>query len=303
MQQTAKTTKDELRPDAVIQRRGWIQQSCCSLASAIITGSSLLFEPCEAAAATSTTTKGRGLAARLAAKDPSLLSNRLFNVPPTAQIYPTFLRAGTWQVTATFAGYLFPSKKIPREKLIQNYAVPGFQKCSIAAIADIGKETPTKFDFRIDKDTGLADRPFNYASMIDAFLGYKAVASVEAGNNPNRVSIDFVDYKTINAERIELFCNARESEETTVDDDDSVFVCSEYLRQVTFGTGSDPGIPRQVVTNYAHFWTYRQVSDNEFRGNLLTAAYLDPQDPLFFDEPSKPVAVYSHQLAGIRGEG
>jgi hypothetical protein len=70
------------------------------------------------------------------------------------------------------------------------------------------------------------------------------------------------------------------------------------------------GVPRQAVTNYAHFWTWRPgpednpaaaaASPSTIKGNLLTVAYLDPQDPMYFEEPSKPVAVYSHTLTGVR---
>jgi hypothetical protein len=83
-----------------------------------------------------------------------------------------------------------------------------------------------------------------------------------------------------------------------------IFVCSEFVQQVTFGTGSQVGVPRQVGTNYAHFWTWKETPGNanadKLTGNLLTAAYLDPQDSLFFDEPSKPVAVYSHLITANR---
>ena len=202
---------------------------------------------------------------------------------------------GNWQVTSRFNGYIFPSTTIPKQKLLNNALVPGFQKCSIAALCDIGKEEAV-YEMRIDNQ-GLEDRAFTLANEVNAFLGYRAVAEViyDAAKNPNRLSIDFVEYKTRNAERIELFCNARESE--TVD---GVFVCSEYIRQVTFGGSADVGVARQVVGNYAHFWTWKQEDENRLTGNVLTAAYLDPQDPLFFDEPSKPVAIYSHVLSANR---
>jgi hypothetical protein len=121
--------------------------------------------------------------------------------------------------------------------------------------------------------------------------------------NPNRLSIEFVPYRTINAERIELFCNAREQSNSP--DDDSLFCCAEYVRQVTFGTGSTVGVPRQVSTNYANFYTYQRTTNDDdqmsgnggvITGNLLTTAYLDPQDPQYFQEPSKPVVVYSHNF-------
>ena len=261
-----------------------------------------------------------GLAAKLAARDPSLLSNSVFNVPPSAQVYPDFMR-GNWKVHITFGGYLFPSKKISKERLTQNPLIPGFQKCSIAALCDVGKEDAVSYQMIIDPSTGLEDRRSTLSNQINGFLGYSAVKEIlyNPTSNPNRLSIDFIDYKTTNAERIELFCNARESASVP---DTGVFVCSEYLRQVTFGTGSNVGIPRQVGGNYAHFWTWRPSSSSlssssssttddevtrngdpppkQLRGNLLTAAYLDPQDAMFFDEPTKPVAVYSHVLTATQ---
>jgi hypothetical protein len=161
---------------------------------------------------------------------------------------------------------------------------------------------------RIDPVTGWEDRALTLRSLIDAALGYNAVQRMfyNPTQNPNRLSIEFVPYRTINAERIELFCNAREQSNSA--DDDSLFCCAEYVRQVTFGTGSTVGVPRQVSTNYANFYTYKraaastnnndQMSDNGdvIMGNLLTTAFLDPQDPQYFQEPSKPVVVYSHNF-------
>jgi hypothetical protein len=262
---------------------------------------------------TNTMYKSKGLAENLSKRDASILTNKLFNLPPAAQVYPDFMR-GNWKMTASFAGYLFPSKAISRQRITADVAIAGFQKCSIAGISDIGKEQVPPYLYQIDPTTGLANVQANLKNTIDAYLGYPAVASViyNAGKNPNRIGIDFVDYKTINAERIELFCNARESELVTTPVQ-QVFVCSEYLRQVTFGTGSEVGVPRQAVTNYAHFWTWRPGPDDNpnkeagaaaspstIKGNLLTVAYLDPQDPMYFEEPSKPVAVYSHTLTGVR---
>ena len=246
-----------------------------------------------------TAVAAEGLGARLAKKDPAALRNSVFNIPPAAQVYPDWME-GTWTVTSSFRGYMFPSDKIPKATLTQDFNVPGFQKCSIAATCDVGKEN-VKWKLGIGDD-GLEDRKATLASQVNGYLGYNAVTEVlyDVKANPNRLSIDFVDYKTINAERIELFCNARESEAYTRDDGARIFVCSEHIRQVTFGGGSEVGVPRQVVGNYAHFWTWKNGSDGSVTGNLLTASYLDPQDSLFFDEPAKPVAIYSHNLSAER---
>jgi hypothetical protein len=260
-----------------------------------------------------------GLAVRLAKKDPSVLRNRIFNsAPPSAQVFPEWMR-GSWKITSNLAGYIFPSRNISAQRLIKDYVVAGFQKCSIAQTADVGKEN-VQYEMRIDAASGLEDRVWNFQQAIDAYLGYRAVNQVlyNARQNPNRLSINFVDYRTINAERLELFCNARESESYTTpvvaaedaslnsspsssNEEQALFVASEYVRQVTFGTGDTVGVPRQVVTNYGHFWTWKRLNDgNQIQGNLLTAVYLDPQDSLYFEDPTLPVVVYSHILTGER---
>ena len=250
------------------------------------------------------------LAQKLSLRDPSALSNSVFNIPPATQVYPQFMR-GSWNVTLEYGGYIFPSKNIPRSRLTANAQVPGFQKCSIAALSDVGKEA-VHYTLNVDGASGIEDRQTTLTTSINDHLGYPAIQEVlyNPKSNPNRLSVVFYGYKTTNAERIELFCNGRESElvkpqPQSEDNIDSmqkkgdIFVCSEYIRQVTFSGGSQVGIPRQVGTNYAHFWTWKEVpqSGNKIMtGNLLTACYLDPQDAMFFEEPSKPVAVFSHVI-------
>lgn len=206
-----------------------------------------------------------------------------------------------------FRGFLFPSTSIPKEKLVANVVIPGFQKLSIATVGDVGREV-TNYQMSIDKSTKLEDRKLSLSTSINGHLGYDAVREViyDPKDNPNRISIDFIPNRTRNANRIELFCNGRESELVPAEKSASgqtVFLCAEYIRQVTFGLSQEFGVARQVVGNYGHFWTWRSPQDassGTITGNLLTAAYLDPQDSMFFEEPSKPVVVYSHDLVATR---
>ena len=244
-----------------------------------------------------------GLASKMSKRDASVLKNSAFNIPPQAQVYPDFMH-GEWRVEGKFRGFLFPSKSISKEQITSKADVPGFQKCSIAQTCDVGKES-LSYEMKID-EKGFEDRKFNLHEAINSNLGYKAVEEViydGPSGNPNRISIAFVKNRTRNAERIELFCNARESELVKAQDESSnkIFVCSEYIRQVTFSLSTEFGVARQVLGNYAHFWTWREQNDSDIiTGNLLTAAYLDPNDALFFKEPVKPVAVYSQDLKATR---
>ena len=275
----------------LLERRQFVASTAAATAGALSSSDG---------ASAATTMEPNGLASRLVQRDPNLLKNKVFNLPPGPQVYPEWMR-GSWQFQSTFSGYLFPSRKISREKLTQDFVIPGFQKCSIAQTADVGKDN-VQYSMKIDRTTGWEDRTFNLKQAVNAYLGYSAVNQVlyDARKNPNRISIDFNDYRTVNAERIELFCNARESEEYEDTNGSPVFVHSEYVRQVTFGTGSTYGVPRQVGTNYGLFWTWKRISDDEVKGNLLTAAYLDPQDSLYFEEPVAPVVVYSNVFQAKR---
>ena len=55
------------------------------------------------------------------------------------------------------------------------------------------------------------------------------------------------------------------------------------------------GVARQEVGEYAHFWMLKKQTGS-ITGNVLTAAYLQPQDALFFEAPASPVVIYSNDL-------
>ena len=141
-----------------------------------------------------------GLAAKLSQRDPAQLKNSVFNIPPSAQVYPEFLR-GKFDVTMKYRGFIFPSTTIPKEKIVANVAIPGFQKLSIAQVGDVGKEV-TNYQMNIDQLTGLDDRKTSISTSINAHLGYDAVKEVlyDAKENANRISIDFIPQRTRNAQ-------------------------------------------------------------------------------------------------------
>ena len=81
-----------------------------------------------------------------------------------------------------------------------------------------------------------------------------------------RCSVKFVDGATRNAEQIELFYNARQSDQS---EDGNVFVCSDYLRQVTYSLSTTMGVARQEVGEYQHFWMFRRQASGSVRAHDL----------------------------------
>ena len=238
------------------------------------------------------------LSERLERKD---LSKPVFNkARPGPQRYPDWLE-GTWRCTATFAGFEFPSKTMSKSALIKEPTIPGFQKLSLVYVPDVGT-SDVSYDVRFAKFEGiegvLEDRAFNLKSIVNSYLGKDAVESVEyePTRDANRTTVNIRPGASPNAERIELFCNARESETRVAD---RTFFASEASRQVTLGYGKDFGTARVVNTDYQHVWTFtptawRSSNGDETNGDettdvvsearvtLSTAGYVQANDALRF---------------------
>lgn len=192
------------------------------------------------------------LAERLGSRDARQLAKPFFSVAPAEAAYPEWLD-GEWRASLTFDGYELPVKDlVPREALFAEGTVPGFQKCSLAFLPDVGKGVA--FPMRWARDAGgkvREDRSANLRAAIRGGLGYDAIERIEYkddpmipnpfGVNPNRLKLVFASGLTTNAERIELFVNSREAEQPSSD----LFLTSEYVRQVTFSATST-NVARQV---------------------------------------------------------
>ncbi|GMI02417.1 hypothetical protein TrVE_jg2885 [Triparma verrucosa] len=241
----------------------------------------------------------------LAARDANLLRKAFLNLPPPQQEYPPWLE-GTWDCTSDFAGFEFPSKKVPKENIVAQTQLPGFVKLSVARFADVGRKN-TRFTMKFFKDKDgkvREDYGENLANSISAHTNGREVVdeiNYEPVKNPNRITIR-LRAGGRNGERIEQFVNSRKSETLT----DSIFLNSELVRQVTLGgpTLQDPLVPRMVVGEYQHFWTWRKVETDDgsegFRSNCLTAVYADAQESaaVFNEVVGDPVIVYSHNIIG-----
>ncbi|CAK8986430.1 unnamed protein product [Durusdinium trenchii] len=239
------------------------------------------------------TAGAEGLDALLQKRSGRDLTSPIFNIPPKQQVYPDWLE-GNWSVRSRFVGFEFPT--LPRQQVMREEDVPGFKTCSIIDFADVGK-SPLEYNMSFVKrstDGGVVeDWPSNLCSTVQAHLARGRVTSVDysPSQDPNRLTMRLVASK--NAERVELFVNARDAERPKED----VFLCSEYRRQVTFSSRVQQG----YNCNYQHYRTFQRQADG-VRLNVLTASYLDPLSPLYFESFDKPVVVFAHELQLSRAE-
>eukprot|EP00913_Durusdinium_trenchii_P009836 g9235.t1 len=270
------------------------------------------------------TAGAEGLDALLQKRSGRDLTSPIFNIPPKQQVYPDWLE-GNWSVRSRFVGFEFPT--LPRQQVLwvgrnQQEDVPGFKTCSIIDFADVGK-SPLEYNMSFVKrstDGGVVeDWPSNLCSTVQAHLARGRVTSVDysPSQDPNRLTMRLVASK--NAERVELFVNARDAERPkepgrrgSVRFPEDVFLCSEYRRCLGFVRPTGSFVPRGQVTfssrvqqgyncNYQHYRTFQRQADG-VRLNVLTASYLDPLSPLYFESFDKPVVVFAHELQLSRAE-
>jgi len=209
--------------------------------------------------------------------------------PPTQPatgdlVYPDWL-AGTWELTSTLVDIAAP--------LAPEIKTPGFE--SNQSLLDEPISCMVRFEPRLTSYTQsfllkprlaqeeiVADRAFNGLNLAKAYLGEEAVKKVVVdAKNPNRQLTILADYhmleSTVTGRAIEAPSNTD-------------FITTEFFQQM-FRGGGKPYF-NEVETTTA----YHQVDDDHVTADQITAVYLSPQEPNYFDAGNRPVALYRYQL-------
>lgn len=204
--------------------------------------------------------------------------------------YPDWM-AGTWTLTTTLVDLAAP--------LAPELVTPGFEgnrtflhqpvTCTIrfvpAAPTVAGRILP-----RITTAPGgiVSDRAFNGRNLAQAYLGEGAVQAVKVDpQDPNR--------------QVTLLRGDRQLESTvtgraTETPDPDTFITSELFQQVFRGT-AQPYFNRVENTTAYHRLSGSAAQSPGFEADQVTAIYLSPQDPDYFQAQDTPVALYRYHLA------
>jgi hypothetical protein len=215
---------------------------------------------------------------------------------------------GEWQVNCKFIGADFPSSAtkdspyVSKDRVVSDTSLPGFRRLSIAMVPDVGKDHAFRMRFA-PKDGGRVeeDKAFNLKSALESELGKAAVTVIDYSpdKNPNRASLNLLPGASPNAQRIELFWNARSvlpsppgPEGSSSSSSDS-FRFVEDIRQVSL----TPQLAEtSTVGDYRHLWEFYSGGPDSIKAYLSTVAYATPQDPLFQTSGLQPLVVYFHVL-------
>lgn len=201
-------------------------------------------------------------------------------------VYPAWM-AGTWQATSTLIELRAP--------LAPDIVTPGFEQNRNSL------QQPVSFQVRFGGQvppapSGLprfwpvrkalpivADRAFNGDRIARAYLGDAAVRDVRvAPDDPNRQLVVLAgDRQLIST------VGARASETP----DAETFIGCELTQQV-YQTPNQIYLNEVEVTTAYHY----DLAAGTIRAEQLTAIYLSPQDPQYFQAAGRPVALYRYNL-------
>jgi hypothetical protein len=213
--------------------------------------------------------------------------------PPSVQpaagdlAYPDWM-AGSWQMTTILEDLAAPVPDLQTPGFESNQALLNQPiRCQVRFVA--APLTQRRGWLSVRKPQSIvSDRAFNGLNLARAYLGDEAVKQVKVDpEDPNR------QLTILRGDRqLESTVTGRAIEQP----DENTFLTTELFQQIFRGT-AQPYL-NQVETTTA----YQRSSANNheeiaFTADQITAIYLSPQDPDYFQSRGQPVALYRYRLS------
>ncbi|BAZ68906.1 hypothetical protein NIES4106_36750 [Fischerella sp. NIES-4106] len=205
-------------------------------------------------------------------------------------VYPEWMM-GEWQLSSTLVDMIAP--------LAPEIITPGFEgnsqylnqpiECQVRFVKQTTPVAGLKIYSSVDRKSAVvADRAFNGLNLARAYLGDATVIAVKVDpNSPNR-QITFLRHER----QLISIVSARATETTP----DGRFITTEVFQQLFKGGG------RPYFNLVESTTAYRKLSTSNpaIEADQVTAIYLSPQDPDYFQAGSRPVALYRYRLEFFR---
>ncbi len=199
--------------------------------------------------------------------------------------YPQWF-AGDWQVTSTLKEQIAP--------LAPQIVTPGFDR------NQTNIDRPYQFRVRFGSETTtvapgisisndhapqlVADRSFNGQQIATAYLGKNAVESIQLLKSPQLKQIT----KLASGTQLISVMTGYQS-----DGDQRQFAATEVNQQIFQG--------KTIYLNTVETTTsYQFLSPDRITAHQVTAIYLSPQDPDYFQSLQQPVALYRYDLLLVK---
>jgi hypothetical protein len=197
--------------------------------------------------------------------------------------YPQWL-AGEWVVTSTLVDRIAP--------LAPQIVPPSFQRSQSEL------DRPTTFRVRFGSTTTnvsagisvnqksssskiLIDRVFNIEQIANTYLGANAIQKIRSFQTPEVVQVTELRDGTILTAKVTGYRS-----ETPIADR---FIATEIQQQLIAGQ-------RSTANTIETLTSYHRLDPQNIQADQITATYLSPQDPSYFQAAGQPVILYRYQL-------
>ena len=198
-------------------------------------------------------------------------------------VYPDWMER-TWTVTSTLVEAIAP--------LAPEIVTPGFagnqsylNQPVTFPVRFVESPSWRKWLPSLARSSVVSDRAFNGLNIAKAYLGEDQVLAVKVDpQNPNR-QLTFLPGQR----QLISTVTGRRSESPAPNQ----FIATEVCQQVFRGN--------QIYLNEVETTTAYQLTQTGIKANQVTAIYLSPQDPHYFQANSRPVALYRYWLELLPG--
>jgi hypothetical protein len=213
--------------------------------------------------------------------------------------YPQWL-AGEWAVTSTLVDRIAP--------LAPQIVPPSFQRSQSEL------DRPTTFRVRFGSTTTnvsagisvnqksppskiLIDRVFNIEQIANTYLGANAIQKIRSFQTPEVVQVTELRDGTILTAKVTGYRSetpfdrlpATGSGRRKAAPDPDRFIATEIQQQLIAGQ-------RSTANTIETLTSYHRLDPEHIQADQITATYLSPQDPSYFQAAGQPIILYRYQL-------
>jgi hypothetical protein len=205
--------------------------------------------------------------------------------------YPQWL-AGEWVVTSTLVDRIAP--------LAPQIVPPSFQRSQSEL------DRPTTFRVRFGSTTtnvaaGISvnqksppskisiDRVFNIEQIANTYLGANAIQKIRSFQTPEVVQVTELRDGTILTAKVTGYRSETPLDRSKAAPNTDRFIATEIQQQLIAGQ-------RSTANTIETLTSYHRLDPQNIQADQITATYLSPQDPSYFQAAGQPVILYRYQL-------
>jgi hypothetical protein len=205
--------------------------------------------------------------------------------------YPQWL-AGEWVVTSTLVDRIAP--------FAPQIVPPSFQRSQSEL------DRPTTFRVRFGSTTTnvsagisvnqksssskiLIDRVFNIEQIANTYLGANAIQKIRSFQTPEVVQVTELRDGTILTAKVTGYRSETPFDRLKAAPIADRFIATEIQQQLIAGQ-------RSTANTIETLTSYHRLDPQNIQADQITATYLSPQDPSYFQAAGQPVILYRYQL-------